>query len=126
MVAVCDLVGKLRQDGPWDVSVVLARIPRKADRSLPRSRNGPKGTNRLIDRSELALGTEVQRDQGPLQTLELLCEIAVRCHEISKRNEGSDYIDAHLHRSLTIENRGGHNGSMLGECERRLSAPSPT
>jgi len=49
-------------------------------------------------------------------------QILVRGEEFAQANERAHHIDGNLCRARTVEDRGGHDGAVLGERERQVLA----
>jgi len=57
-----------------------------------------------------------------LERVEPLGELVVSRQHFAKLHEGTDYIDADFDRARGVQDRGGHDGAVLGERIRQVTA----
>ena len=79
---------------------------------------GEDGGDRLIVGGEPLL-------EPCFELIEASRQLPVRGEHLTQPHEGAHHVDAHLDGARAVEDRGGHDGSVLGEGVRQVLAVLP-
>ena len=85
-------------------------------------RAGDQRADSSVYRFKAPTGACIEIGNGLLELFELPGEILVRGKQFSQLQESSHYVDAHLDSSIGVQDGCRHDGAMLSEDVRQITA----